>query len=123
MQTPPLKRYVQKALTAALLMWTMLGCNEGPEERAVALMEDLATISEQHANNCEAMGKAFDALLEKNKATITKLKTLRKGKTEKELEELELRFGPRRFAAAKKMARTALPCAKEPSVIAALKKM
>ena len=106
-----------------LICLQCLGCQPDPEAEAVELMEALADTAAAQVGQCDAMGKALAEVLEKNKDTIVDLKSLRQGKTESETADLESKFGPKRLAAATKMARAALPCATHPSVIKALKKM
>ncbi|MCB9535641.1 MAG: hypothetical protein H6704_05185 [Myxococcales bacterium] len=107
-------------LTVAVCGFGFLGCSS-PEEKAVKMMEEMATISEKHQDDCDKMGEELGKLIDSNADLIKSLKD-KKGSEEEE-KALKEKYGARLEAASKKMMGGVMKCATNEKVGAAMKKM
>ena len=92
------------------------------EERTVELVEEMATLFEEHQADCDRLGAEFDAFATANAARFADLKQL--GRLEgEERKRFDAKYGARLEAAMRKLMDGATACMANPKVESALKRI
>jgi len=91
-------------------------------ERAVVMMEQVATVIDTHKDNCDAMGDALAAWMDKNAAELQHLKEAGKALTAKQKQEFSDKYKDRMEAVGKKMMPALQKCGQNTKVTDAMKK-
>ncbi|MEO8842826.1 MAG: hypothetical protein ABI591_13875 [Kofleriaceae bacterium] len=91
-------------------------------ERAVVMMEQIATIIDANKDNCDAMGDKLGTYLDKNAAELDKLKAAGRTQTAAQKKAFSEKYGTRLKAVADKMMPGLEKCRTNAKVTAAMKK-
>jgi hypothetical protein len=106
------------------IAFNVTGCSKGsPEEQAVKLFEEMATISDTNKADCDKMGEAIGTFMDKNAETFKKLKDLGKDETPEQKKAMEEKYGERMKAAMGKMMPAQAKCKDNKKLQDAMKKM
>lgn len=96
--------------------------NTDHAERAVVMLEEIATIVDTNKDNCDAMGDKLTAYLDKNADKLNKLKAAGKKLTDKQKQDFSEKYKDRMKAVSAKMTPGMQKCAKNQKVADAMKK-
>jgi hypothetical protein len=97
--------------------------NAAISERAVVLMEQIATVIDTNKDNCDAMGDKLTTYMDKNGAEVKKLKDAGKTLTDAEKKAFMDKYADRMKAIANKMMPPLQKCGNNAKVTAAMKKV
>ena len=92
-------------------------------DRAVALVEKMATIVDDNKSNCDAMGDKLSAFFTANAATFKEMKDMEKSMSKEQKDAWAAKYKDRLAAAIQKMTGGLQACMTNPKVMDALKKM
>jgi biopolymer transport protein ExbB/TolQ len=115
---------VALVLVLALFPMRLAGADTGAQqaERAVVMMEQVATVIDTHKDNCDAMGDALSAWMDKNAAELQRLKEAGAKLTAKQKQEFSDKYKDRMQAVGKKMMPALQKCGQNTKVTDAMKK-
>jgi hypothetical protein len=91
-------------------------------ERAVVMMEQLATLIDSNKDNCDAMGATLNAYIDKNAAELARLKAAGKTQTAAQKKAFMDKYAARFKAVADKMMPGLQKCKDNAKVTGAMKK-
>ena len=94
--------------------------NSDQAERAVVMMEEIATIIDTNKDKCDAMGDQLSAYLDKNGDELKKLKAAGKSVSDEQKKAFSEKYKARMQAVISKMATGLRNCGKNAKVNAAM---
>ena len=114
----------QIKLAASLLLVAILsaGCSTA-EEDLMDLLEDITEVAEAKAGDCAAQASAVAIFLDDHRDAIVKAQTAREGKSDAERKILESKFGPLREEFVQRTIKAMRPCAQDPQLADALRRL
>ncbi len=110
--------------TGILLLsgFLLLGCSD-PEEAMLRLMKEITEIAETRIGDCPAQAALLESFLDSHSEEIAAAQTLRAGKSPQERKVLESKYGARRDALTRRTVKAIQPCAQDPRIAAALRRL
>ncbi len=105
-----------------LLFCSLVGC-KGPEEKMLDLMEAIANTAEAEQGDCARQARVLTVFLDDREDDITKARTARAGSSDEERAALEQQYGAQRKELIERTIRAMRPCARDPRLASALRRL